>query len=321
MRGLCEFQQGAFHAPSLGWALDATEPRETCFVSHAHSDHTAEHGLAICTAETAALLPLWFEEGKAPRMRVVGWRQWQEEGARWRLLPSGHIAGAAMLHLETSDGSMLYAGDVRRSGSLTCPPAEIVRASHLIIEDTFGAVDAPFVDHATGAEMALEACRRILADGGTPVFVTMSNCGKAQDLVCALGRAGLRPALQPKLWRFTERYRSLGLVPACYGRLAHKQWNECDACLVTQSYLEFQGWDLSRMVADPVYILLSGWAATDDGCFYESAIPWSDHASREELLAIVEQARPELVWTFAGEGELAERLRRRGLAAEHFDLD
>lgn len=222
-----------------------------------------------------------------------------------------------MLHVETSAGTLLYAGDVRLSGSPTCPRAEIIEADHLIIEDTFGAVDAPFLGPREGAERTVEACLRLRASGRTPVIVTLSNCGKAQDLLPALDAAGLRAALQARIWRFAEVYRRLGKLSCQYERMAHQRMNHCDVCVVTESYLGYQPGGLQWMVPDPAYVLVSGWAAEGPAEPYEVAIPWSDHASRDELLNIVGLVRPKLVWTFAGEGEMAEALRERGIAAEH----
>lgn len=276
----------------------------------------------MCTPETAALVDVWYSPNNTRNVHTVPYGPtWDAEEARCRLLPSGHILGGAMLHVETAAGALLYAGDLRLSGSPTCPGAEIVRADHLIIEDTFGAVDAPFLGPKEGAERTVEACLSLRASGRTPVIVTLSNCGKAQDLLPALDAAGLRAALQAKIWCFTEVYRRLGKLSCQYERIAHQQMNSCDVCVVTASYLARQPRGLQRMVPDPAYVLVSGWAAEGPVEPYEVAIPWSDHASRDELLSIVDQVQPELVWTFAGEGEMAEALGNRGIAAEHLALE
>jgi len=317
--GPIRLDDGGLHVPGLDWWLDATEPRDVGFISHAHSDHIARHERIVCTPETAALLAVWFDAPVLP-CEQLGYDDWRTLGdVRARLLPSGHILGAAMVHVEAPSGSALYAGDVRLGGSQTCPPARLARADLLVIEDTFGAVDEPLLDSRAAAEAMLDLVRRHRERGRTPVLVTLSNCGKAQDAVAALCAAGFAPALQTKLWRFTEAYRKLGRVTGGYRRLLHGRMNDCDVCLVTRAYLGFQDGDLSAMVADPVYILLSGWAATDERLGYDESVPWSDHASREELLDIVRAVAPREVWTFAGTGRLARELSAAGMAARHLE--
>ena len=52
-----EFREGSVHLPELGLWLDAHEPQaERVFVSHAHSDHIAEHRQIIVSAPTAKLM-------------------------------------------------------------------------------------------------------------------------------------------------------------------------------------------------------------------------------------------------------------------------
>jgi hypothetical protein len=317
--GLIRLVDGGLHVPGLDWWLDATEPRDVGFISHAHSDHMARHERIVCTPETAALLAVWFDAPLPPceRLQVDDWRTVGD--VRARLLPSGHILGGAMVHVEAASGSALYAGDVRLGGSQTCPPARLARADLLVIEDTFGAVDEPLPDSRAAVEAMLDLVRRYREQGRTPVLVTLSNCGKAQDAVAALCAAGFAPALQTKLWRFTEAYRALGRVSGGYRKLLHDRKNDCDVCLVTRAYLGFRGGDLSAMVADPVTILLSGWAATDERLQYDESVPWSDHASREELLDIVRTVAPREVWTFAGSGRLARELRAAGVEARHLE--
>jgi len=87
--------------------------------------------------------------------------------------------------------------------------------------------------------------------------------------------------------------------------------------IVTRAYLEHD--DLTDRVPRPTYALVSGWAASDEADDFDAAIPWSDHASREELLAFIEAVNPRLVWTFAGEGHLLPELRAAGRDAVHLE--
>src|SRR5207244_1787997 len=52
-----QFRQGSPYLPAQGLWLDAREPQiERVFVSHAHSDHIAEHKEIILSAPTAKLM-------------------------------------------------------------------------------------------------------------------------------------------------------------------------------------------------------------------------------------------------------------------------
>src|SRR6476659_5328642 len=83
--------------------LDSRQPRQTCFVSHAHSDHVGLHDHAIATPATRALAEY-----------RVGTRQVTELSYRadtavcpetiLRLLPAGHVLGSAMLHVTRPEG-------------------------------------------------------------------------------------------------------------------------------------------------------------------------------------------------------------------------
>lgn len=316
-RRLAEESGGELFVPGLGLWIDAHKPRDVGFVSHAHSDHLARHGRIVCTAETAALLEVWFERN-GPPCDEIPYDQWRACGdGRYRLLPSGHILGSAMLHLETAAGSLLYAGDVSTCGSPTSPPARLVPADLLIVEDTFGHLDSAFLDPRDAADRVVELCLRARSGGRTPVLVTMSNCGKAQEATSALCAAGLRPALQTKLWRFAEVYSAFGHLQGGYAKLSHGCRNDCDVAIVSNAYLEFQGGDLSAMVPDPMYVLLSGWAASETDGRFDAVLAWSDHAARDDLLRIVEAVDPGEVWTFAGSGMLADEIRGKGIRGRH----
>lgn len=314
---LCALQEGGLFVAKLGCWLDSGRPRPKCFVSHAHTDHYAAHETIVCTPETGAMLWLLCPYGEPPPPhkplayhRIVG-----PEDARTQLLPSGHILGAAMLHVAGEGASLLYAGDVRPSGSATTPPAEPVAADHLIVEDTFGALDEEFVGPAEGAARVVEFCRQAREEGATPVLVTLSNCGKAQDMMLALSQAGMTAAVQSKIWRFAEVYRRFGVPLRGYRRLDPNAPVEADVVIVTRAFLGYH--DLRLNMPKPRFALVSGWAASPDAQEFDAAIPWSDHASRSELLQFIEAVNPKVVWTFAGEGKLLPELRAAGREARH----
>lgn len=317
--GVCEYRDGGLYVPALDCWLDSHQPRRRGFISHAHTDHYAPHEAIICTPETAEMLAFVkpFEDALPPIRPLRLGRTIEHGGARATLLPSGHILGAAMMHVECGGHSLLYSGDVRPSGSSTTPPAQVVPADHLVVEDTFGALDEGFVDAAEGAARVVEFCRKCREQNKTPVLVTTSSCGKAQEMVVALAEAGLSVALQSKIWHFTRLYARYGVPVAGYTRLRKEEWPDADAVIMSRAYLRHD--DLKDRVPRPAYALVSGWAASEEGASFDAAIPWSDHASKADLLAFIEAVNPRVVWTFAGEGRLLPELRAAGREAVHLE--
>src|SRR2546430_11593351 len=73
--------------------MDSRQTRQTCFVSHAHTDHIGIHEMAITTAETAALAE--------QRLGVQGVRELAygesvglDADTVIKLLPAGHVLGS-----------------------------------------------------------------------------------------------------------------------------------------------------------------------------------------------------------------------------------
>jgi len=65
-------------------------------------------------------------------------------------------------------------------------------------------------------------------------------------------------------------------------------------------------------------VLLSGWADGSQGFRYQSdwAIPLSDHADFNELLAFVKQVDPEKIYTLHGFSDFPDFLEAIGYSAE-----
>jgi DNA ligase-1 len=92
------FHRG-LHLPELDLWLDPQDPKPCAFVSHAHADHVARHDLALCSDVTAGLLRRRFRL-RDGQLAAMGFHvPWERDGFRLRLLPAGHIAGSAMLHV------------------------------------------------------------------------------------------------------------------------------------------------------------------------------------------------------------------------------
>lgn len=84
------------------------------------------------------------------------------------LLPAGHILGAAMVRLDTPDGSILFSGDLGRPGDLLIqPPAPPPAADYLVVESTYG---NRLHSRGDPAETLAEVIRRTAQRGGSVVL-------------------------------------------------------------------------------------------------------------------------------------------------------
>src|SRR4051794_16516376 len=92
--------------------LDSRQPRESCFVSHAHSDHLRVHDHAIATPGTRALAEYRVGTRRVTELSYHAEFAFCPE-TPLRLLPAGHIFGSAMLHVTRPEGTLLYTGDFK----------------------------------------------------------------------------------------------------------------------------------------------------------------------------------------------------------------
>lgn len=102
-----------------------------------------------------------------------------------RLLPAGHILGAAMVRLSHADGTILFSGDLGRPhDALMRAPASVADADWLVVESTYGnrqhETSDPF-------ERLAAVIRRTVARGGVLVIPSFA-VGRAQELLYGIDR-------------------------------------------------------------------------------------------------------------------------------------
>ena len=106
-------------------------------------------------------------------------------GATARFVPAGHILGAAIIELRVGGRSIVFSGDLGRSGTPTMlDPTPIERADYLLCESTYG----DRLHEARDPEDALaEVVGRTVARGGTVVIPSFA-VGRTQTLLYHLER-------------------------------------------------------------------------------------------------------------------------------------
>jgi len=291
--------------------LDARTPKPLGLVTHAHGDHVGRHATILCTPETAALVRR--RSGAGSRFCVLRYGERFAVGdLAVTLLPAGHILGSAMARLEGPGGSLLYTGDVRPEGGLTCPPAAPEPSDHLVIESTFGRPDFVFPPAAALRAELVAFAREALAAGTTPVFLAYA-LGKAQEVMAALAAARVPVAAHGAVWKLCAVYRAFGI--AFPGARPLSETKRRDAAVVVPP--RFLGASEVRALAPLRVVAVTGWGRLALVPGAERVIPLSDHADFLGLLRIVEAVRPKRVFTLHGYApELAAELRKRGYAAE-----
>ncbi len=307
------FNRGV-HLPQIGCWLDAQKSQQRSFVSHSHSDHIAAHREIIATRTTASLMRL--RVGGKRRETILGFGEpWVAElGCEVKLFPAGHIFGSAMFHATTEQGALLYTGDFKLRPSPAAEPCVVPRADVLIMETTFGLPRYVFPPAAEIERGIVEFCRQALADTVTPVLFAYS-LGKTQELLQVVGRAGLPVMLHAHGFRMTQRYVELGMKLPPYVLLdSNNHAGHVVICPRMSGQTEPLSWIHPKRTA-----VATGWAM-DPGATYrngcDAAFPLSDHADFPDLLALVEQVRPKLVYTLHGFArEFAATLRARGVEA------
>jgi len=297
-------------------ALDTSGSRsQVCFVSHAHSDHTAAlkgKGRRIIASE--ATLALAGET--SDRLHTGGL-----DGLKIELLPSGHMLGSRQLRVESDSKSFTYTGDFKLGKSLTAEPAVVKETDCLLIEGTFGEPGTKFPDRH-------EVCNSIAEfvtknhDEGHIVLLGGYTLGKAEELVAIVNQlCKLKPVASEKIAWACGVYSKFG-VPLEAVSVGTPEADELmkDAFVSVMPFhqVNFElAVQMSRQHRRSVYsAVATGWAASTRFPVDE-AFPLSDHADFHEIIEYVEAAKPKQVFCCHGnEGLLSRELSRRGYNAQ-----
>lgn len=309
------FNRGLF-IPEMEFWMDPWDPKPEAFISHAHADHYSRHDRALCSDVTAKLLEARFHmtpeqlDGRAFGEVI------ERGGFLLRMLPAGHIAGSAMLHVtRVSDGAtLLYTGDFKIRKGRTTDAASFLAADLLIMETTFGLPGMIFPEAGEVDASILRFVGDALADGEVPVLFGYS-LGKAQEAVALMAGAGIPVLSHPKVAAMTRACREAGLK--------------------LPEPVEFEGFHRAGhvVIAPPNVVaskmmrglkkrrtaMLSGWALQPGSVYryrVDEVIALSDHADHPGLLECVARVKPKRVLTVHGYSkEFAAELRESGIEA------
>ncbi|HME19308.1 MAG TPA: hypothetical protein VKF15_06220 [Nitrososphaerales archaeon] len=282
------------------------------FVSHAHIDHMhapSKRERIIASGATRELA--------AARGYDLGETLEDVEGVE--LLDSGHILGSRAIRI---DGEVYYTGDAsgRERGFLG--RCKTRRARILVMETTFGSPEYVFPQTA---RVVKEANRLIgeAYDRGRPVVLMGYQLGKAQLLSYYF--SSWEPfLLQSSVARMNEVHTKLGVrLKAGKGYDLTRQLDDLPqgpwVMISPMSGGRSRVMSHLRKKYGAVLVAFSGWAM--GGGYGRSlgvdyAFPLSDHCDYPELMKLVQEVSPEVVYTTHGfAAEFARDLRRVGFSA------
>jgi DNA ligase-1 len=298
------------HLPQAGLWLDPRAPKSRAFVSHAHFDHMAAHGEVYLSPPTARLMQTRLAGQRTYHPLPFGQPHSLGEFTL-TLHPAGHVFGSAMLRIDGPPGSLLYTGDFKLRPGRSSERCQPVRADVLIMETTYGLPQYIFPPAEEVLASLVRFCREGLEENEVPVLFGYS-LGKSQEILSSLHGEGLPVMLHPNVLKITKVYQELGIPfppylpydPArVHGHVLICPPNSGSSTLI-------------RKIARRRTAAVTGWAMAPGARFRyqcDAVFPLSDHAGYDDLLALVEEVNPRMVYTLHGFAhEFARDLRQRG---------
>ncbi len=291
--------------------LDATRRVDTCVVSHAHLDHARKHKLIIATEPT-----LQFLKKRIGLARSVGLQfgeKYAFDGGDATLYPAGHILGSAQTLINVDGRRLLYSGDFNMETSATAEPIEVPECDILIMESTFGQPQFRFPERMLVIEQLLEFVAAAFRRGCVPV-VAGYTLGKTQEAMKILGDAGFELSVHGSVAVLAQVYENFGVN---FGQWQKHKKTELEGKVLIIPRIALRSRLVQKLERKQV-VFLTGWAVNPkvkqrEGL--DDALPLSDHADFDGLIAYARQTKAKKIYTTHGPGPFHETLRGLGFNA------
>jgi putative mRNA 3-end processing factor len=301
--------EGLF-CPVGGFHIDPARPVDRAVITHGHADHCRPgHAAALATPQTLRIAAARYGADAFGATQGLPYgAPLRVGGATVRLVPSGHVLGAAQVVIEAGGRRAVVSGDYKRRADPTCAPFEPVPCDLFVTEATFG---LPVFRHPPVRDEVAKLLRSLALFPDRAHAVGVYALGKAQRLIAELRAAGwdrtvyLHGALAPLCALYEAEGVRLGpLAPAT---AAAKAALAGEVVLAPPSALADR-W--ARRLPDPVVGAASGWMrvrqrARQKGV--ELAMVISDHADWDELTDTIAETGAGTVWITHGAEEALVR--------------
>lgn len=309
-----EYREGLY-LPDLDLWFDAAGPRERCVISHAHSDHIAEHRAIVATPETARIFRHRRGEAEVETLPYGVRRDYGRYALT--MYPAGHCLGSAQILVEADGERLVYTGDIKLRHNVAAEQAVIVPCDTLVMESTFGDPQYRFPPDVATFDRLYAACDRALSDDRVPVVLAYA-LGKSQEALELLLRRGYIVSLHGSVWNVTEIYRELGVeFSGPYERYERDRLR--GRVLIAPPGCRRQ--PMVQNIARHMTIMLTGWAVGRSAPYMyrdvDLVLPLSDHADFDELVRLARESGARRIITMHGAKKFAALLRDLGLNAEH----
>lgn len=309
-----EYREGLY-LPDLDLWLDADGPREHCVISHAHSDHIADHRSIVATPETARIFRHRVGE-TAVVTQAYGERR---DYGRYALTfyPAGHCLGSAQVLVEAEGERLVYTGDIKLRPNVAAEQAVVVPCDTLVMESTFGDPQYVFPPDVATFDRLYAAVERAFSDDRVPVVLAYA-LGKSQEALELLLRRGYRVSLHGSVWNVSEIYRELGVkFSGEYERYDRERLK--GRVLIAPPGCRKQ--PMITNIGRRYLVMLTGWAMSKSAPYMykgvDLVLPLSDHADFDELVRLATESGASRIITMHGAKKFANILRDMGLNAEH----
>ena len=181
-------------------------------ITHSHIDHlgmvpwlASNHNTTLHGTELTAAISemMWYDCHKVSSIEgyplpwdkrdidlaLSAWKThqfnqtWKQDDWKLELHRAGHIPGAAMLHVETPNKSVLFSGDFDTRDSQLTVGAKPVQTDVLFVEGTYGGRDHPPKQEEN--QRFIDRVVEVIDRGGTALVPAFAN-GRTQDVVMLL---------------------------------------------------------------------------------------------------------------------------------------
>jgi hypothetical protein len=275
------------------------------FVSHAHVQVPPGAERLVTSVITARLL------GARARYALATpyGREFSLGALELRMLPTGHVPGAAALLVRHRRRKLVYAGQLGAYGEFFGLEGAVAEpCDTLVLDAPYGAPEHKLPKPQTVLKRIVAFCREAHTDGVAPVLLC-PRLGLAQPLSALLHREGFAVQLHRSQHHYLGPLRELGLPVGPARRFEGKL--PADGVLMWP--LDLRPGPTLEGVGPRRCALVSAralrpHAAEDHDCSF--AFPLSEHADHRRVLQYVERAAPRRIYLLPGTPpELATKLR------------
>jgi len=284
------------------------------FVSHAHVRVPPGAERLVTSVITARLL------GSRARYALATpyGRDFSLGALGLRMLPTGHVPGAAALRVRHQNRTLVYAGQLGAYGEFFGLAGAVAEpCDTLVLDAPYGGPGRRLPKPQVVLDRIGAFCRKAQADGVAPVLLC-ARLGLAQPLSALLHREGFAVQLHRSQHRYLGPLRELGLPVGPARRFEGAL--PADGLLVWPhdlrhaASLEAVGPHRTALVSARA---LRPHAAEDHEC--HAAFPLSEHADLPRIRRYVDQASPRRIYLLPGTPpDLAAKLRSPGRVVHRF---